>query len=178
VASVKRDAVQLLESNAFEVSVAVHQDPPSWHIREALFEQRLVCLYDPSQLGLSAPLTMEDYAMAQHVIVSSDGNDATELEDALSAAGIRRDIVSGVSRHAAIAALLQSVPAIATVPEITAYSLAPLYRLAVSAPPLALPMEPISMLYRRSDQMDGRSIWFRDLIKDVILGARDNFGDA
>jgi DNA-binding transcriptional LysR family regulator len=178
VASVKRDAIQLLESNAFDVSVAVHQDPPSWHIVEPLFEQRLVCLYDARQLGLRAPLTMNDYAMGQHVIVSSDGNDTTGLDDVLGNAGIRRNIVAGVSRHAAIAALLQSVPAIATVPEITAYAMAPLYGLAVSAAPLALPTEPISMLYRRTDQMDGRSIWFRNIIKEVILGARDNIGRA
>ncbi|NWD25645.1 hypothetical protein HX864_20385 [Pseudomonas yamanorum] len=85
-----------------------------------------------------------------------------------SAAGVSRNIVAGVSRHASIAPLLLSVPAIATVSEITAYCMAPLYDLEVTAAPLELPMEQISMLYRRTDQMDGRSIWFQNILKEVI----------
>ncbi|AKA81068.1 hypothetical protein VO64_0522 [Pseudomonas synxantha] len=33
---------------------------------------------------------------------------------------------------------------------------------------MELPLEPISMLYRRTDQMDGRSIWFRQVIREVM----------
>ncbi|MVV48435.1 LysR family transcriptional regulator [Pseudomonas sp. PB120] len=168
VASTKRDSVQLLEQGAYDVSVSVHENPPSWHLCDPLFQQRLVCLYDPRQLNLTSPLSINDYAKAQHVIVSSEGDGATNLDSVLSAAGVRRDIVAGVSRHASIAPLLLSVPAIATVPEITAYCLAPLYGLQVTASPLELPLEQISMLYRRTDQMDGRSIWFRNIVKDVI----------
>lgn len=168
VASTKRDSVQLLEQGAYDVSVSVHENPPSWHMCELLFQQRLVCLYDPRQLKLTLPLSIKSYAKAQHVIVSSEGDGATNLDSVLSAAGVRRNIVAGVSRHASIAPLLLSVPAIATVPEITAYCMAPLYGLEVTAAPFELPMEQISMLYRRTDQMDGRSIWFRNILKEVI----------
>lgn len=172
VASSKRDAVQLLESGAHDMSLAVHEEPPSWHIREPLFEQRLVCLYDPSQLSLPSPLGIEDYAKAQHVVVSSEGSEEANFDQVLAAAGIRRNIVAGVSRHASVASLLRALPAIATVPEVTAMCVAPLYGLAVSEAPLALPTEPISMLYRRTDQMDGRFIWFRSMVLEVISAHR------
>lgn len=168
IASDKRDSVQLLEQGAYDFSVAVHEDPPSWHIREPLFEQHMVCIYDPQQLTLPAGLTIDGYQKLQHVIVSSAGDHSTQVDDALQAAGIKRNIVAGVSRHAAMAQLLKSIPAIATVPEITACTLSRLYGLEVRQPPIDLPTEPISMLYRRADQMDGRAIWLRNLFKEVL----------
>lgn len=174
VAATKRDSVQLLEQGAYDLSVAVHENPASWHLCETLFHQRFVCLYDGRQLDLPSPLSIEAYAQAQHIIVSSLGDDATELEHSLRAAGVTRTVVASVSRHASIAPLLLSVPAIATVPEITALCLAPLYGLEIADAPFELPTEPISMLYRRTDQMDGRSIWFRNTVKEIMSGTLNN----
>ncbi|RAR56357.1 DNA-binding transcriptional LysR family regulator [Paraburkholderia unamae] len=176
VASTKRDSVALLERGAYDFSVAVHEEPASWHIRDALFDQRFVCLYDPKQLKLTLPLSIEQYVKAQHVIVSSEGNDTTSIDAFLDGAGIRRSVVAGVSRHTAVAPVLQSVPAIATVPETVAHCMARLHGLEVCLPPLDLPMEPISVLYRRTDQMDGRSIWFRRLFADVVAQALKTSG--
>ncbi len=121
---------------AYDLSVYVDENPPSWHMCELLFQQRLVCLYDPRQLTLTSPLSIKSYAKTQHVIVSSEGHGTTNLDSVLSAAGVKRNIVAGVSRHASIAPLLLSVPAIVTVPGITAYCMAPLCGLALTAAPL------------------------------------------
>lgn len=171
VASTKRDTVHLLEEGAYDFSAAVHGEPASWHIRQPLFDQRLVCLYDPDRLKLTVPLSIEDYSNAQHVIVSSEGNDTTGLDGFLNAAGITRAVIAGVSRYSAVPPVLQAVPAIATVPETVAHCMARLYGLDVCAPPLDLPAEPISLLYRRIDHADGRSAWFRQLFADVVANA-------
>ncbi|MCA3194087.1 MAG: LysR family transcriptional regulator [Burkholderia sp.] len=171
VASTKRDSVQLLEKGAYDFSVAVHGEPASWHIRESLFDQRLVCLYDPNRLHLPANLSVEDYSAAQHVIVSSGGSDTTALDDFLNATGVKRNVIAGVSRYSAVAPVLQAVPAVATVPETVAHCMARLYGLQVCVPPLDFPVEPISMLYRKTDFADGRAIWFRRLFTDVATTA-------
>lgn len=124
-----------------------------------------VCIYDSKQLDIGSPLSIEAYEKAQHGIVSSAGDDALLFDREISAAGIKRNIVAGVSRHASIAPLLLSIPAIATLAEATAQYIAPLYGLTVAAAPLELPMEQISMLYRRTDQMNSRSDWFRKILK-------------
>lgn len=176
VASTKRDSVRLLEKGAFDFSIAVHDEPASWHIRQPLFNQRFVCLYDPQQLRLTKPLSPKEYANSQHIVVSSEGNDTMSLDAALDVAGIRRHVVAGVSRYSAVAPVLQAVPAIATVPETVGHCMARLYDLEVCLPPLELPLEPISMLYRRTDQMDGRSIWFRQLFTEVASHALKTSG--
>ena len=105
-------------------------------------------------------MSAEDYSTAQHVIVSSDGNDTTGLDDFLNAAGIARAVIAGVSRYSAVSRT----------------------RVAGGArdcdgardcgvPPLDFPVESISMLYRRVDHADERSIWFRRLFVDVVSSA-------
>ncbi|WP_114217253.1 LysR family transcriptional regulator [Ochrobactrum sp. 3-3] len=168
VAASKRDSVQLLEDGAYDFSIAVHGDPASWHIREFLFDQRLLCLYDPKQLCLEMPITMADYANAAHVVVSSDGDATRDIEMLIKNAGMRRDIVAGVSRYAAIGPVLQAIPAIATVPETVARCMERIYGLRVFTPPLPLSVEPISILYRRVDHADSRQVWFRQLFGEVV----------
>lgn len=171
VASTKRDSVQLLENGAYDFSVAVHDDPLSWHMREFLFDQHLLCLYDPAQLQLGTSLSISDYSQAQHVIVSSEGSVTTGIDAMLATFGLHRDIIASVSRYAAVGPVLQAVPSIATVPETVARCMARLYGLQVCAPPLTLPVEPISMLYRRVDHADERQAWFRRLFIEVAMAA-------
>lgn len=171
VASTKRDTVQLLESGAYDFSVAVHDDPASWHVREILFDQQFLCLFDPNQLEITSSLSLESYSRAQHVIVSSEGTITNAIDGLLDNIGLRRDVVASVSRYAAVAPVLQAVPAIATVPETVARCMARLYNLQICTPPLKLPVEPISMLYRRVDQADGRLAWFRKLFIEVAANA-------
>ncbi|MBP2166815.1 DNA-binding transcriptional LysR family regulator [Erwinia toletana] len=171
VAATKRDSVQLLEEGAYDFSVAVHGEPASWHIRQPLFEQHLKCLYDPQRLKLTLPLSIDEYASQPHVIVSSAGNDARDVDIFLQHAGIKREVVASVSRYSAVGPVLQAVPAIATVPETVAHCMAQLYGLSVSSPPLDFPAEPISMLYRKVDDVKGSAAWFRQLFIEVAAEA-------
>jgi DNA-binding transcriptional LysR family regulator len=169
IAASKRDSVQLLEQGAYDFSVAVHNEPASWHVRQHLFDQHLLCVYDEKQINLRTPVSLATYANAPHVVVSSEGNLTTDVESLIeNASGRRRDIVASVSRYAAVAPLLQSIPAIATIPETIGRCMERLYGLQVFSPPLQVPVEPISMLYRRLDLADEGQVWFRRLFGEVV----------
>ncbi|WP_313684641.1 LysR family transcriptional regulator [Pantoea sp.] len=167
VAATKRDSVTLLEEGAYDFSVAVHNEPASWHVRVPLFEQHLMCLYDSRKLQFSSPMSTEDYLNAQHVTVSSQGSDTRELDNFLQQAGIRREVAASVSRYAAVGPVLQAIGAIATVPETVAFCMARIYGLKTSPTPVRLPSEPISMLYRKVDDVSGSSAWFRQQFMEV-----------
>lgn len=47
--------------------------------------------------------------------------------------------------------------------------MAQLHGLTICEPPLSLPADPVTMLYRRVDQADGRARWFRRLFLDVAV---------
>jgi DNA-binding transcriptional LysR family regulator len=174
-ASATRLAPQMLDEGVFDLSVSVHDEPASWHIRERLFEQCSICIYDPKQLKLKAPLTLEDFCREAHVAVSFEG-DMTDVDEALRRVGRDRSVVASVPRYSALPTALSAMPAIATIPESIARCMANLHGLAVSAPPIELPAAPVSMLYRRVDRVDGRSQWFRRLFAEVSLDALQSTG--
>ena len=171
VAADKHDSARMLDDGAYDFSVAVHEEPASWHIRQPLFSQCSVCVYDPTQLKRKAPLTLEDFVDAAHVTVSFEGNTATNLDIVLAKAGLRRQVVATVPRFSALPPALRAMPAIATIPESIARCIAQLHGLEISEPPIELPADPVTMLYRRVDRADGRSVWFRRLFVDVVEGA-------
>lgn len=171
VASDKRDSARMLDEGEYDFSVAVHDEPASWHIRAPLFSQSSVCVYDPGQLNLKAPLKIEDFIGAAHVTVSFEGNSVNNIDVALGRAGLRRQVVATVPRFSALPTALRAMPAIATIPESIARCMAQLHGLSISAPPLELPADPVTMLYRRVDRADGRSVWFRSLFIEVVSAA-------
>ncbi|MGO4567137.1 LysR family transcriptional regulator [Rhizobium sp. 2YAF20] len=176
VASDKREAPRMLDDGVYDFSVAVHEEPASWHIRKPLFNQASVCIYDPEQLKVKGPLSLEDFAAAAHVTVSFEGNSSSNVDVALGQRGTRRRVVATVPRFSALPMALRAMPAVATIPESIARCMAALHGFAVSEPPVALPTDPVTMLYRRVDQTDGRAVWFRRLFVEVVAVALEASG--
>ncbi len=171
VAFDRRDAARLLDEGAYDFSISVHDEPASWHVRAPLFEQASLCIYDSRHLKCAAPLSLKHFTSAPHVIVSIEGTISTNVDAALARLGHNRQIVATAPRFSALPTTLQAIPAIATVPESIARCMAQLHNLTISKPPFELPADPVTMLYRRVDQADSRSVWLRRLTVGVVQDA-------
>ena len=171
VAFDKRDAARLLDEGAYDLSISVHDEPASWHIRAPLFEQASLCIYDPRHIRLDAPLGLKDFASADHITVSLEGNTPSNVDLALARVGYRRQVVATAPRYSALPMALRAMPAVATIPESIARCMAQLHNLAISELPLELEADPVTMLYRRVDQADSRAVWFRRLFVEVVAEA-------
>lgn len=162
---------QQLDDGDFDLSVSVHPEPASWHIRQPLFNQSSISIYDPHQLKLKAPLSLEDFTREAHIAVSFEGDMMGDVDAALKKVGRSRSVVATVPRFSALPTALSAMPAIATIPESIARCMATLHGLAISAPPVALEAAPVSLLYRRVDRADGRAQWFRRVFVEVAAEA-------
>lgn len=171
VAADKRDAAQMLDDGAYEFSISVHGEPASWHIRMPLFEQCSIAIYDPQQLKLKPPISVEDFTAAPHIAISFFGSATTAVDAALDKVGLSRNVVATVPRYSAVPPALRAMPSIAVVPESLGRCMAQLHNLEVSMPPIELPADPVSMLYRRVDRADERASWFRRLFVEVADAA-------
>jgi DNA-binding transcriptional LysR family regulator len=165
------NAARLLDEGAYDFSICVHDEPSSWHVRAPLFEQTALCIYDGRHLACPAPLSLKHFTAAPHVTVSTDGSSATNVDAALAGLGHRRKVVGTVPRFSALPMTLQALPAIATVPEYVARCMAQQHDLTISEPPFELPADAVTMLYRRVDQADSRSVWLRRLTVEVVRDA-------
>jgi LysR family transcriptional regulator, mexEF-oprN operon transcriptional activator len=168
IASDTQSPAQMLDDYAFDFSVSVHGEPSSWHVRAPLFEQAMVGIYDPRQVALKGVLTLDDFVRLPHVAVSAAGTTERDIDAALSKLGRSRNVIATVQRFSGLPAALSAMPSIAVIPESIARLMADLHELAVIDPPLSLPSDAVSMLYRRIDEADGRSIWFRRLFTEVV----------
>lgn len=166
-----RNSALLLDAGEIDLGLSVHDEPQSWHVRQPLFEQPYVCLFDGALLSLAEPLTLDAYCEQAHVLVSHDGATSGEVDSALAKAGRSRRVVATVPRFSALPSLLRAMPSITTVPESIGRCLAHLHGLAVAEPPLAIPSASVTLLYRRTDRADGRAAWFRQLVADTVRDA-------
>lgn len=171
VAAHTRHAEQQLDDGEFDISVSVHLEPASWHIRQPLFDQCSISIYDPDQLKLKAPLSLDDFSREAHIAVSFEGDMSGDVDAALKRVGRSRSVVATVPRYSALPTALSAMPAIATIPESIARCMASLHGLAISPSPVALEAAPVSLLYRRVDRADGRSQWFRRVFVEVAAEA-------
>jgi len=170
VASDVRLAPRHLDDGAFEISVSVHDEPASWHIREHLFDQSSMTIYSPRQLRLDGGLTLRDYVREPHIVVSFEKGTMTDVDHALAQRGLNRQVAASVPRYSALPPALDAMPAVATVPESIARCMARLHDFVVVPPPVDIKASPVSMLYRRIDQADPRAKWFRDVFVEVASG--------
>lgn len=176
VASHTHHPGQQLDDGDFDLSVSVHPEPASWHVRQPLFHQSSVSIYDPDQLPLTAPLSLEDFTREAHIAVSFEGDMAGDVDAALEKLGRTRSVVATVPRFSALPTALSAMPAIATIPESIARCMASLHGLAISTPPVELQASPVSLLYRRVDRADGRAQWFRRVFVEVAREALKTSG--
>lgn len=167
IAADKAPIAQMLDDGAFDLSVSVHAEPPSWQVKAPLFEQSMMTVYDPRQVKLKGPLALDDFTALPHLAVSIVGSTEGTIDHVLGQCGRKRNIVATVQRFSGLPAALGAMPSIATIPETIARCMAQLHGLEVVDTPIALPSDPVSMLYRRVDHVDGRSMWFRQLVAQV-----------
>jgi len=167
LASDTRHAARQLDDGVFEMSISVHAEPASWHVREHLFNQSSMTIYSPRQLKLERDLTIEDFVREPHISVTFETESMADIDAALGRHSRRREIAASVPRYSALPTALDAMPAIATIPESIARCMARLHDFVVVEPPIELKSMPVSMLYRRIDEADPRGRWFREIFVEV-----------
>lgn len=130
-----------------------------------LFKDRLVGVVRAGHTLTRHRVTMARYAAAAHIGVSRRTVDAGWIDEALTPAGLRRNVVTTVSGFATAIALARSCDLVATVPERHTAALrkgAHTFTL-----PFTLPSITVSMLWHPRMHADPVHKWLRDCVYDA-----------
>ncbi|MGY2139476.1 LysR family transcriptional regulator [Pseudomonas reactans] len=134
-------------------------------LTQALFRDRLVGVVRSGHPLSRGDVSVERYAAGQHVYVSRRGQDRGQIDDALEALGLTRQINTVVAGFATAIALARDTDLIASVPErYTAHQRQGLYSFAL---PLALPTFTVSMLWHPRLDADLAHRWLRGCLREV-----------
>jgi LysR family transcriptional regulator, mexEF-oprN operon transcriptional activator len=113
-----RNVGHALAGAAVDAAITVADDLPADVRRQALFSGGFVCLFDPRQSRLRAPLRERDYFAREHVVVSYNGDLRGIVEDML---GKQRNVRCSVASFANLGALLDGTGLLATIPALVAH---------------------------------------------------------
>ncbi|MBC3302564.1 LysR family transcriptional regulator [Pseudomonas sp. SWRI18] len=134
-------------------------------LTQALFRDRLVGVVRSGHPLSQGKISAERYARGQHVYVSRRGQYRGQVDDALEALGLTRQISTVVAGFATAIALARDTDLIASVPErYTAHRRHGLHSFAL---PLELPDFSVAMLWHPRLDADLAHRWLRGCLREV-----------
>ncbi|MCO4317787.1 LysR family transcriptional regulator [Phyllobacterium sp. 21LDTY02-6] len=159
---------RLLDDNVIDLAVGCYEDGSNRHRRRLLFEQSLMCCYNPGLLDLPQALDRDLYLTLKHALVSQ--KDAIEgcIDDALKRANVRLDVSVAAPEFLTVLTAVRETPLIATLPTRIVKRYAGLFGLAMAEVPLDLRVSPISMVWSAATDNDPANRWMRDQVMQVV----------
>lgn len=134
-------------------------------LTQALFRDRLVGVVRSGHALSQGDVSARRYAEGQHVYVSRRGQDRGQIDDALEAQGLTRQISTIVAGFATAIALARDTDLIASVPErYTFHQREGLHRFEL---PVALPTFTVAMLWHPRLDADLAHHWLRGCLREV-----------
>ncbi|MFF3484552.1 LysR family transcriptional regulator [Streptomyces sp. NPDC002701] len=146
--------------------------PASPEIRaEIVAHDRLVLALGPGHPLCHGPLTLEDYAAAEHLTVSRRGRLRDPIDDALEARGLSRQVVTATPTIATALRFIRHDDLLAAVPELISRPLLDDLGLRTRPLPLEMPPIPVHLAWHHRYDNDPAHIWLRDRARTALRHA-------
>jgi LysR family transcriptional activator of mexEF-oprN operon len=139
------------------------------HKRRTLFTESYLCMFNSVRVGLTPPISLDNYVRLPHVLTSLRSGERGVVDDALAKLGLKRSIVLTTPRFLAVPFLVRGAPVVTTMHARLARYFAEALGLALSPPPLELPDISISILWHASYDRDPAHMWLRQTIGRLAL---------
>ncbi|ARO29481.1 LysR family transcriptional regulator protein [Rhizobium sp. NXC14] len=159
---------KLLDDNIIDLGVGCYDDGNNRHRRSLLFEQSLMCCYNPKLLDLPETLDRDSYVGLKHALVSQ--KDAIEgcIDEALKRISVRLDVSVAAPEFLTVLTAVLEAPLIATLPTRIVKRYAGLFGLAITEVPLDLTVSPISMVWSAASDNDPANRWMRSQVTELV----------
>lgn len=135
---------------------------------EFLFNSKFVCVMRKEHPLTKTGMTIEEFASAEHILVSLSGDTMGYSDQVLSQYGLRRRIAMTVNHFSAIPHLLENSDLIAVVPPTAIEE--PIFsgRLAVIELPIDIPGVPVASFWHARQERDDGLLWLRTHLNQII----------
>lgn len=158
-----------LEGGEMDLAISVATGGPRWLEREVLTSMDFITLWHPDKLRLTPPLDTVTFAAQPHLMVSYREATRSHFDTLLEKMGHQRRVLYTTPHFAALPGLLETLPALATVPA----GLADEWQRqrGLQASPLPLDVEPVevAMLWHQRHSSDPAVMWLKDFIHQRIV---------
>ena len=165
ITAVERQADILNEREEIDVVLTVLTGTtPAWMRTEKLGDTSYLMLFDEQTIGTQAPISLDAYLAARHLLVSFQGDFYGLSDQALAEQGLKRDVAVVTPRFSPVPFMIHGTDLIATLPTYVARAMTLLPGLVVQELPFALPSVELVMCWHRRVDDDPARKWFRTLL--------------
>lgn len=158
---------ELVESGAMDLALSVAGHKTRTLSREALFDERFVCMVRRDHPQIRKPPSLEKYLAQRHVVVAPTGTPGSLVDSALARRGLERRIALRVTNFLIAPVVVCETDFVNTMPARLARQLARIYPLRLVPPPLELPRFEYCMLWHPRHDHDPAQRWLRELVAGV-----------
>jgi len=137
-----------------------------------LFDTSYVCAMRKGHPLAKKFLTVEEFSLAEHLLVSLSGDIASPTDQALQQLGLTRRVAFTVNNFSSAVPIIKGSDLIAILPTDLLHHYLACGELALTHPPLDIPHTSISMLWHKRQSADKGLIWLRKHIKQIFIKRR------
>ncbi len=137
-----------------------------------LFDTSYVCAMRKNHPLAKKPLTAEEFALAQHLLVSLSGDISNPTDQVLQQLGLARRVAFTVNSFSSALPIIKESDLIAVLPTDLLHNYVGSGELAITRPPVEIPHTSISMLWHKRQSADKGLIWLRKHIKQIFINRR------
>jgi LysR family transcriptional activator of mexEF-oprN operon len=156
-----------LDAGTLDLGIGVFDQGQIHHKRRPLYTDSFICLFNPAQLNLSPPISLEDYLRVPHVLTSLTEDTHGAVDEALAKRKLKRVMALTTPGFLAVPFVVRRAPVITTMPSKLARYFAEAFGLATSPAPIELPTFTISLLWHASFDQDPGHLWLRQTVSGL-----------
>ena len=156
-----------LDAGRLDLGIGVFNEGQLHHKRRALYTDSFLCLFNPAQLNLSPPISLEEYLRVPHVLTTLTDEAHGAVDDVLAKLKLKRTIALTTPGFLAVPFVVRRSPVIATMPSRLARYFAESFELVTSPAPVELPTFTISLLWHASFDHDPGHLWLRQTVSSL-----------
>lgn len=162
------DVHDMIDEGLIDLGVGCYTPGGLRHRHLHLFEQSLLCCFNPDILELPLPLDRATYLSQRHAVVSQKDAIQGCLDASLSAAGVELNIALAAPEFLTVLSTVSRVPLVATLPARIVEGQKRRFGLVSSPVPLELQVSPIAMVWAAHSERELVWKWLREQVKPVV----------
>ena len=164
-------AEQLLEEGNIDLALGFHEAiAPSPRLRqEVLFDDELICLVRKNHRKVKQRLTLKQYLVLEHLLISPAGTAIGLVDEWLAEQGLKRRVALVVPHYLTIPSILRNTDYVIALPTRLARQFVSLAPLRMIAGPFKLPRYDTVMVWHPLRDKDPAHCWIRDQITASCL---------
>jgi len=146
------------------IGIGAFAEGQTHHKRRLLITETYLCMFNRERVGVSPPISLDDYVRLPHVLTSLRRGERGVVDDALAKLGLKRTVALTTPRFIAVPFLVRGAPVVTTMHARLARFFAAALGLSLSPPPVELPEVTLSLLWHASYDNDPGHLWLRQTV--------------